>query len=101
MNTHSPIKADTLASSGTKIVHPNAELARMFKLRSESHNLKGKRRDNALMDFWAGAFCALAMAGHEDAAQNVARLMAMVLSVRGYQELDRIIESAAKKESIA
>lgn len=65
------------------------QLAMGFIGRSQALGLKGKARDRALMDYWAGAYSALRDTGHEH-ADWVGRVGAMILSVRGYSELERL-----------
>ena len=67
------------------------QLATGFIERSEALGLKGKARDRALMDYWAGAYLALVETDHGD-ADWVGRVGVMVLSVRGYSELERLMK---------
>lgn len=61
--------------------------------RDQVGHLKGKRRDEATVAFWAGAMFALHHEGHED-AQWVARVAHMLIAFRGYAEVEHIVKKA-------
>ena len=67
-------------------------LCQQFVERSKTLEYKGKRRDDAVMDFFVGALSAMSP-DHPD-YEHVAAVTAMIFSVRGYSEVERI----AKRE---
>lgn len=68
-------------------------LAKKFKERSETLGYKGKKRDDALMDYWCGA---VVLAIEQDPKGSLANYLgmigAMLFATRGYAELLRYIE---------
>lgn len=66
------------------------KLCMAFVQRSQSLGLRGKKRDDALIEFMVGAANALTIAGAEDDAKHVTAVLAVVFSVRGFSECMRI-----------
>jgi hypothetical protein len=66
-----------------------------FIERSKALGYRGKKRDDALIDYWTGAAMALTNVDHPDA--DWMRQMAFIISVRGYSECERI----ANQEDVA
>jgi hypothetical protein len=73
------------------------ELAVSFVERAKYLGLKGKARDNAVLDFFCGAACALEKVGKHEEAQQVGMTAAMILSTRGYLGL---IEFVTPRENV-
>lgn len=65
-------------------------LALKFKERSEALGYKGKKRDDAALDYFAGAATVLAEMKHED-ANAVIVFMQWDLSIRGYLTLVKLL----------
>ena len=61
-----------------------------FVERAKACDLKGKKRDAALIDYMCGAYQALTLAGRADDANHVGTMLAMVFTVRGFSECERI-----------
>ena len=59
---------------------------------------KGSKRDEKTIAAWAGAYIGLCAAGHED-AEWVGRVGVLLLSPRGYSELENIIRKAEEAEA--
>lgn len=59
-------------------------LAQKFIERSEALGLKGKKRDDAALDFWCGAASALELSGRKLDADTLGRQAALIVAVRGY-----------------
>ena len=66
------------------------KLCASFVERAAALNLKGKKRDDALMDYMIGAHVALAATGQAEDAQHVGNVAALLFSVRGYRECEQI-----------
>lgn len=64
-------------------------LCKQFVARAEALGLKGKKRDGALMEFMCGSYAALQAAGHAE-AEHVGTVIAMIFSVRGFSECQKI-----------
>lgn len=62
----------------------NNELARKFVDRATHLGLKGKKRDDAVLEFFCGAATALELAGRTDEANQVTCCATMLLATRGY-----------------
>lgn len=75
-------------------------LSRQFVRRSEALGLKGKKRDEAAMDFFCGAFAALEAMKHGVEASNLATVIALVLSTRGYSEVEKWASIKETKEDV-
>lgn len=69
-------------------------LARSFVNRAKSLNLKGKKRDNAAMEFIVGAWQGASLAGNEKLAEHFGVVAALIISVRGYSEFERIVNES-------
>jgi len=73
-------------------------LSRQCVERMEALKYKGKRRDDAVLDFFCGAAQGLSWAGNAEAAAHVGQRNYMVLAYRGYSEVLRLanwVEPAA------
>ena len=62
-------------------------LSRLCVQRMEALKYKGKRRDDAVLDFFCGAAQGLAWAGNAEAAAHVGQYLYMVLRIQGYSEV--------------
>lgn len=60
------------------------QLALRFIERAEALNYKGKKRDDAALDFFCGAACVIEANGDPDLADHIGRVAVMLISVRGY-----------------
>jgi len=60
------------------------KLAIMFIERSESLGLKGKRRDDAALEYFCGAYAIATVQEDAPLAEHLGRTMTMMVSVRGY-----------------
>lgn len=67
------------------------KLARHCKLSVEG--LRAGAREKAVIQYWNGAIGALHSVGHED-ADWVSRVGHLLISTRGYSEIERIVEQA-------
>lgn len=65
------------------------KLCNTFITRSRNLGYRGKKRDNALMDFMGGAAAALYEVNHPD-ADHVNTVTGMLFSVRGFAEAEKI-----------
>lgn len=76
-----------------KDVKVGIALAKKFKERAGTLGLKGKRRDDALMDYWTGAVC---LAIEQDPMGSLANYLgmmgALVFAHRGFKALEEYIE---------
>jgi hypothetical protein len=70
-------------------------LTKAFVSRSTEQGYKGKRRDDAALEFFLGAVVSARELGREDVAQHLEVFAALVLSVRGYRELELLSEGVA------
>ena len=68
-------------------------LCKQFVARAEHLGMKGKARDNAAIEFFAGALAALDAINHAD-VNHVATVTQLVICTRGYSEVKRIAEKA-------
>lgn len=66
------------------------ELCLGFITRSRGLSYRGKKRDDAAMDYLVGAAMALREVGLAEESDFIARNVALVISVRGYEEVERI-----------
>lgn len=66
-------------------------IASAFIERSKALEYKGKKRDNAALDYFIGAAKCLELTGDEETASYLGRL-AWLISVRGYSEVETIAE---------
>lgn len=64
-----------------------------FVERAEYLNLKGKKRDEAAIEFLVGAASALQITNHAE-ANHVLTCVAMAICPRGYGEVKRIADEA-------
>jgi len=65
-------------------------LAKGFVERATAQGLKGKRRDDAVLDYFCGAYIALKAIGETDCAHHVGTITGLVLATRGYDEVVRL-----------
>jgi hypothetical protein len=66
------------------------KLATSFMERADALNLKGKKRDDAALDYWCGAAIGAGLAGHTQLESHFGRLAALVISVRGFMAIKEI-----------
>lgn len=59
-------------------------LARRFVERSESLKYKGKKRDDAALDYFCGAAVLAEEMGNDAMGEHLARICVLMISVRGY-----------------
>lgn len=71
-------------------------LASSFVKRATAQKLKGKKRDEAAIDFFCGAYAGLELAGHRD-AERILNCIGYILCVRGYAEVERWAELVEEK----
>lgn len=64
-------------------------LALAQKTREQLRSLKGKKRDEATIAMWAGAYQALSITGAADEAHHVGTIL-WILSIRGYAEIEHL-----------
>lgn len=57
--------------------------------------LRGKRRDNATLDFLAGAIAGLYAMDKRDEANHLSMVAAMIIAPRGFAEIERLIRTRA------
>jgi hypothetical protein len=67
-------------------------IAQRFIERAEALNLKGKKRDDAALDYFVGAVAGAEMAGDTKLAEHLGVIAAMMISVRGYFAVREIAE---------
>lgn len=67
-------------------VRINQRLAKEFISRAKTQGYTGKRRDAAAIEFFCGAAAAL----HGDPTQQTVLIAAMLVSARGYSEVERL-----------
>lgn len=70
------------------------KLAASFIERSEALGYKGKKRDAAAMDYFAGAGMSAELAGNQPLGNHIARVMVFIVSVRGYAGVTEIANKA-------
>jgi hypothetical protein len=63
--------------------------------RVAEQDLKGKRRDSAMVEYFCGAAQALQLTEHPE-ADHVLRVLAMVFCTRGHSEAEKIAREAEK-----
>jgi hypothetical protein len=73
-------------------------LCKTFVNRANELGMKGKARDAALIEFMVGACMVLHITKH-DAYEHVMGVTAMVLTVRGFKECERIAALADEPEA--
>ncbi len=66
------------------------QTAAAFRTRAVALGLKGKRRDEALLDYWSGATTTCLLLGRTDEAQYLNTVGSMILQVRGYSEIESL-----------
>jgi hypothetical protein len=59
-------------------------IAERFRERAAALNLKGKKRDDAALDYFVGAAVGAELAGDADLAQAIALAATLIVSVRGF-----------------
>jgi hypothetical protein len=65
-----------------------------FVERAEALNLKGKKRDDAAMDYFVGANRALVAMGHAEEASAIGTWTAFVLAHQGYRAITEEVSAA-------
>jgi hypothetical protein len=77
-------------------VHPTPEwlksLVISYKERSSSLAYRGKKKEDAAMDFMCGAAKAFELAGEAEKAQWLGRIIVFSLSLRGFSEMEKLLE---------
>lgn len=73
------------------------QLAKAYVERAATLQLKGKARDNDLIAFWEGASRALILTGNQEDGEWVNRVGWLLLCVRGYSEVERIVSEIGKE----
>lgn len=68
------------------------QLCKTIVERSEAQKWAGKRRDQLALEFMIGAYAALREADHPDAT-HIGNMLAMVFTIRGFSEMERIAKS--------
>lgn len=68
-------------------------LCKTFVRRAEAQGMKGRKRDEAMIEFMVGAWAALHEAGHPQ-SDHINVVLSMVLTVRGYAECLRIANAS-------
>lgn len=76
-------------------------LAQHIIERAEALGLKGKKGDDMALDYIIGAAVGARIAGNEKIAGHFACVAAMIISVRGYSEFERIVAEHNKPSSKA
>lgn len=71
-----------------------SDLARQFIVRAEEQGYKGKRRDDAAVEFFLGAYSMLLLGSEDEEAARLFRWIAMLLITRGFSA----VEEAAARE---
>lgn len=69
------------------------EIALKFIERAQLLDLRGKRRDEAAVDFFCGAGVALMAAGKETEAKTVALVGQLVVAVQGWGGVRKLAEN--------
>lgn len=69
-----------------------------FVERSEALNYKGKRRDDAAIDFLCGAAATLKATGHDTEAEWLGRVVYLEIATRGFKAVQRISTQAIEGE---
>lgn len=72
----------------------NDKIALAFKARAEMLGYKGKKRDDAALDYITGAMVGLYLAGKPVEADHLGVVAAMVIAPRGFREVERMAEDA-------
>lgn len=65
-------------------------LASRFVERANALHYRGRRRDDAALDYFLGAATGASIAGDETLALALGNLTGLVLSLRGYAEVERL-----------
>lgn len=86
ISTHKPIVNDPLKESDV-LVPIAKHIAQQFVTRASSQALKGKKRDSMALEFVLGAASAMQVTG-QSSNMNALLLLASMVSIRGYRELD-------------
>jgi hypothetical protein len=66
------------------------KLAGQFVERSEALFYKGKRRDDAAVEFFLGAYVALNVTGNSELANKVGLTTAALIAPRGYTAVEQL-----------
>lgn len=65
-------------------------LAQTFVSRAQQLHYRGKKRDDAMMDFFTGAVMLAETLELNDLRDHLGRILVMILSCRGYEECLRL-----------
>lgn len=60
--------------------------------RMECLGYKGKKREDAVLDYWCGFAMGAKAAGDQEMCSNLAAIGALIIAVRGYAEVKRLAE---------
>lgn len=66
------------------------KLCASFVARSEAHGYRGKKRDEAALNYLIGAAMGLEMAGLAEQSAVIGSALVYLVSVRGYEEVERL-----------
>jgi hypothetical protein len=72
-------------------------IAKSCKSRMETQRLSGTTRDRATLEFWCGASAAIDYPDAERPMASWFRMLTMLVSVRGYSEVDEVIRNLQQK----
>ena len=75
------------------------ELSIKMVERANALGLRGKKRDDATLDFFVGAVNALYLAGKKKDADHIATVTAMILQTRGFDEVARLAWKGEKEQA--
>lgn len=70
------------------------EIASKFKERKDALGYKGKKLDDAALDFFIGAAVGARAAGNDDIAKHIEAVAALLVAVRGYVAVSEILKKA-------
>jgi hypothetical protein len=76
--------------TNTSISATTQKLALSFIERADALSLKGKKRDDAALDYWCGAAIGAGLAGNTQLESHLGRIAALVISVRGFMAVKEI-----------
>lgn len=74
-------------------------IAERFVERSSALGLKGKKRDDAALDYFLGAAAGAELAGDVQMACQLGLVSAMIISVRGYAGVVSLASEMVKEEA--
>jgi hypothetical protein len=79
---------------------PTQIVAQRFIERAQALGLKGKKRDEAALDFFTGAAAGAEIAGDKDLAKHLGILCALVVAVRGFIGVNEIARGPDNEEIV-